>query len=353
MHHLNAERPAENKPRLRTIRIAVVVNAIAIVLLFVLLEGGLVLLLDHPPRSPLLAERLRAYYVAQDRRNIQYDPDCARYDEQVSYTLRPGVCAFTNREFSIEVRVNSAGLRDSEQALAAPEIIVLGDSHAMGWGVEHDETFARLVGQRSGRSVLNAAVSSFGTARELRMLERLDTQHLEWLVIQYSPNDRRENRTFASTGRLKIMPRSAYDKLVLENRERVRYFPGKHLLRLLPVLVKGGEGEGSARREREFVSEARNFLQTVQRSKPVPDGVRLIVFEIGRLGQSDPGFASALRTELENQAYSDLAERMTILDLSAELTPELYLVYDGHMAPAGHRVVAERICSVIGCRIGP
>ncbi len=39
---------------------------------------------------------------------------------------------------------------------------------------------------------------------------------------------------------------------------------------------------------------------------------------------------------------------MTILDMSADLTPEVYLVYDGHMAPAGHRVVAEHICKVIG-----
>ena len=39
------------KPRLRRVKIAIVVNLVVIVLLFVLAEGGLVLLLDHPPRS--------------------------------------------------------------------------------------------------------------------------------------------------------------------------------------------------------------------------------------------------------------------------------------------------------------
>lgn len=37
------------------------------------------------------------------------------------------------------------GLRDSNAALNQPEIICIGDSHTMGWGVEQEETFPKLL----------------------------------------------------------------------------------------------------------------------------------------------------------------------------------------------------------------
>ena len=66
-------------------------------------------------------------------------------------------------------------------------------------------------------------------------------------------------------------------------------------------------------------------------------------------GRNKPDFAEALRSEMEASSYRGFIEGMTILDLSQDLGPEQYLVYDGHMAPAGHLVVAEHICRVIGC----
>ena len=52
---------------------------------------------------------------------------------------------------------------------------MLGDSHAMGWGVEQEEALPQVLARKSGRKVLNAAVSSYGTVREMLMLDRLDT----------------------------------------------------------------------------------------------------------------------------------------------------------------------------------
>jgi hypothetical protein len=62
--------------------------------------------------------------------------------------------------------VNTIGVRDNQRSLTQPEIVVAGDSYAMGWGVQQDESFPELIERRTGRRVLNAAVSSYGTVRE-------------------------------------------------------------------------------------------------------------------------------------------------------------------------------------------
>ena len=48
----------------------------------------------------------------------------------------------------------SAGTRDEEATLEAPDVIVLGDSHAMGWGVEQDETLPQVLARMTGLKVL-------------------------------------------------------------------------------------------------------------------------------------------------------------------------------------------------------
>ncbi|HEY6505513.1 MAG TPA: hypothetical protein VIZ28_16175 [Chitinophagaceae bacterium] len=48
----------------------------------------------------------------------------------------------------------------------------------------------------TGEKVLNAGMSSYGTARELKNLYRLDTSGLQTLIIQYGRNDEVENEQF-------------------------------------------------------------------------------------------------------------------------------------------------------------
>ena len=82
---------------------------------------------------PALRTLAREYYGGFDRAILQTDPRFARYDPELFYTMRPGRFVFAQREFAHEFRVNSLGVRDEEGALDAPEIVVIGDSVAMGW----------------------------------------------------------------------------------------------------------------------------------------------------------------------------------------------------------------------------
>lgn len=198
-------------------------------------ETSIEIMLRFPSYLPVkLQEVLGSYYYREDQPSIHFLPECSQYDPELFYTLKPGHCKFSGRYFDTLVKVNSLGVRDDEASLMKPEIIVIGDSSAMGWGVEQHETFADIIQRKTGKKVLNLAVSSYGTAREMKILKRADTSNLKVLIIQYETNDFKENEQyFLNDGALPISAESQYinaQKLNANN-----YYPGKPLA----WLVKG------------------------------------------------------------------------------------------------------------------
>lgn len=87
---------------------------------------------------------------------------------------------FAQSEFDIAIRTNSQGLRDREYPLEKPantfRILVLGDSFTFGYGVEAEETYAKVLEKLLNRGstlkyeVLNGGVIGYGTFHELRFL---------------------------------------------------------------------------------------------------------------------------------------------------------------------------------------
>ena len=137
---------AATNSRLWSVVKIVGINAVALALFLVLLETALWALMKNPPNIPGPLRRFyREYHMKYTRNIIQYNADCTRYDPKLFYTLKPGRCRFADLEFDTEVRVNTLGVRDDETSLQSPEIVVLGDSHAMGWGVSEDQAFPAML----------------------------------------------------------------------------------------------------------------------------------------------------------------------------------------------------------------
>src|SRR3989475_7713604 len=143
---------------------------------------------------------LRDYYLSHDRNIVQALPQCAAYDAQLLYTLRPGGCRFSNREFATWLSVNAMGFRETTKKDGPPRIAALGDSHAMGWGVEDHETFASLIEQSLGEKVANLSVSSYGTARELLALSRSKLKGVRTIIIAYLYGDAKESTDYLLYG---------------------------------------------------------------------------------------------------------------------------------------------------------
>ena len=299
-------------------------------------------LVKHLPRGGL--EVWRDEYIGH-RSIVQYDPQCATFNSTLFYTLRPGHCTFTNREFSVGYDINSMGVRDDEDSLHAPAMIVLGDSQAMGWGVAQQETFGQVVERQTGLKVLNAAISSYGTAREMRLLEMLDTSQLKYLVIQYCDNDYSENRAFKDTGAIDHHEAQAYFGLVDEEQRSSRYTPLQYLTDAWAFVRKPPAEASTAPHDEVDV-----FLHTILTS-PLRDklaDVTLVVFEINEFARNDSTFVAALQKAVSSPEVPPFLQHAKILDLSDDLTPDKYYVLDDHMVPGGHAAVAARLIRALG-----
>lgn len=265
---------------------------------------------------------------------------CGRYDPQLAYTLKPGDCTYSDTEYEMNFRVNSAGLRDDEASLTEPEIIVIGDSHSLGVGVSGDKIFASLLEDRSGRKVLNAGMSSYGTARELKLLRRLDTSNADTIVIQYCRNDFPENSEYLENGgRLDIMTQGRFDAAVnLANADHRSFLsPGVGVIRR--AMDKTSRVVGAmASGEQEGVSEAEAFKHAVEMNIDLLKGKKVVVLEINGHNRYDNMFIDDAKREL-----ADLPIDVEFIDVREFLTDEDHYLLDNHMTATGHRKVAEAI----------
>jgi hypothetical protein len=322
-----------------------------------IVEGVLVLLLAAPRLTGAMPRPVRQLvqqvYRHFNRSFIQFDPACATYDSELTYTLRPGTCTFENVEFRTAYQINRLGLRDDNDALNAPEVIVLGDSHVMGWGVEQDETLARVLGKSSGKRVLDAGISSYGTAREIRLLERLDVSRLEWLIIQYSDNDWPENRTLRDHGGfLPIMSEAQYQSAVLHYAAQRGYFPGKYLYRILMKVFRLEEPEPDLVTMGNVTptEEAEAFLNVIAHSRVPLESVQIIVFEVNEQIRPPRPFIAALEAAHRRADYPIFVQRLRTLDVAALLSPDDFYSLDDHMRAQGHSKVGQALTDIIRTR---
>ena len=326
--------------------------AIPVILTVALLEGAVALLLNSTPRTPALRTLARQYYGSFDRAIIQTDPRFVRYDPELFYTLRPGRFLFTQREFAHEFRVNRLGLRDTDAALDAPEIVVLGDSVAMGWGVAQEDTFPAIVARETGRRVLNAAVSSYGTVRELRMLERIDRRALAWLVIQYNANDAGENRLFLQRHNTHVPGSEERFTHETQRYEAKRvYYTGKYAWETVRWLRKSIRHAFSPPKRRGPAptadEEAEAFFNALLHAGAVDfERVRLIVAEV--TGEGAPAaMIAALERQIRHEGLPRGLRTAALLDIGARLGPEDFHVLDDHPNARGHRRIAEAVVTAL------
>lgn len=291
---------------------------------------------------------IRHNYVRHSVNIIQMSDDCARYDQQLTYTLKPGKCLFENLEFSTRYNINSVGLRDDERSLNAPDIITLGDSYAMGWGVEQDETFSDLIERNIAYRVLNAGISSYGTARQVGLLSRLDKTRLKYIIWQYSENDFAENRAYVNNNfNLNISTREDYEKIKARVQKR-KYSLFMYFGRFMKQITQQISGV-------ELYSEFRNtndeeityLLKTIQNAN-LPESVKIILFEISGPEYLNNGFADRLKDNLEKKEFMALKKQIIIMDVKDILNKDQdYFMIDTHINRLGHHKISSHLIHII------
>lgn len=328
-------------PTLLTRLGAVTLQGVVILAITVgLLEALVVLSFQYPGVSPIPLAPLRQMHVLFDRNTIQVMPECAVYDDTLTYTLRPGGCTFANREFSNTYAINTLGVRDDDASLDQPRVVVLGDSLAMGWGVEQDESFPSVFERLTGLRTLNAGVSSYGTVRELRMLQRVDRRKLTHVVIQYSGNDLLENEQLVA-GRFKNLSRDDYERTVRAQADLLQYHPGKHALNLLVMLRNLILERGSLVAPPSRTHEAEVFLQVMAQSPVDLAGYDITVLSL------ESAFVEAVRP-LAAVSPLPMIRRLRFLDLGDIASiPDAFYVLDEHPTRVGQEAIGRVLASAI------
>jgi hypothetical protein len=329
-------------------RLTFAAAALSATLALVLVEGLLALPLSIPalwavPGFDAIAHR--RYWLEADL--IQWNPACARWDPELSYTLRPGTCTYSNPGYNNEYRINGLGVRDDDESLKQPDVVVLGDSHAMGMGVEQHETYANQLERMLNLKVLNTGISSYGTARELGMLERVDRSRARFLLIQYCSNDFEENQEFIdSGGKLPARSREWFDMMVETSESGRRYYPGRFIDSSIMFAWDRLQVRLAARGPNAERSDQalKYFLDVIERHPVDLSGMKIIIFQM----ESFPDDADASRLEqvLADYPKNRLSGAQAV-DVKTMLGPEHYIPLDGHMNALGHRRVAERLASVM------
>jgi GDSL-like Lipase/Acylhydrolase family len=136
------------------------------------------------------------------RRSLDFSMEMWKYavalkrpvaDPNLGFVHAPNKSAFL---MGVDVRINSQGLRDREYLLAKPagvyRVLMLGDSTTLGWGVNADQTAAKVLERQLGPQfeVINTGVGNYGTVQEFTYYKtRGRLFHPDLVILQYFIND--------------------------------------------------------------------------------------------------------------------------------------------------------------------
>src|SRR5262249_45937748 len=201
------------------------------------------------------------------------------------------------------------------------------------------------IGQRTALRTLNTGVSSYGTARELLGLKRVDLSQARYLIIQYSDDDFGENRAFvASGGRLKVRNQRDYESIVSRHLNTARYYPGKYIRLFLPMIRdRNVDVPGS----RDLQAEVEAFLGTLLLSPVRLNNLQIVVFEMEPHPPWTSGFLARLAAEAATDRYPSSIRWIKVVDLASHLSPDSFFFYDDHLTATGHRNVADALVEVL------
>jgi hypothetical protein len=343
---------------MRKLKIGLFIAVFNIVTASLLLESAIALMFQHPKALTYLpanfVRSFRVIYNTEMMSVIQHVEEYRVEDSELLYTLRPGRFVYSNLEFKTPFLVNSLGVRDDEASLKAPSIVVLGDSYAMGWGVQQSEAFPQLIEGMAGTQVLNAGISSYGTVRELKLLNRIDTSKLKHLIIQYCPNDFPENEAFwkMKEGYLesaKEIFRVYGDKY----RERTQYWPMKYswsFFKNLTIFSANKKNRDRPKKKQFDRRPAKYFIHALRNvPKASLEGVQITVLEV----PTGRGFVDQLRQEIADPKLPRHIREVQLVELEDTLGTEDNFILDYHLRPSGHQKIAQKIVPLLSRRWKP
>lgn len=276
-------------------------------------------------------------------RNMYYD--CLSLSDQgYAYKAKPGACALNNVEYKTVLTHDAEGFRNPDTR-AAVDVVVIGDSHTHGFGVNDQETFSAVLRDRYHYRVKSLAMASYATMRELEALRQY-TNGEKVVVVQYCDNDLGENMQTLKYPREEFLDRvrgrwaHAAEEYVKQKEQGWKLPLGDLARRIVHGHYEGTDAYRQHRLNRNINMEAEAFAKVLSRYQSLLQGKRLVVFESSSYGLNHPGFKANFEESLHRHVPWLTA---TVLDTSSVLQRADYYWLDDHMNPKGHAHTAAML----------
>jgi lysophospholipase L1-like esterase len=289
---------------------------------YVLLGKGLI------PDVPWIAGIQKYLYRNSMRTLWQRQIECVDFDAELIYKPKPGTCKFNNPEFKTTLNFSAEG-RFTGKKPEGSGIVVIGDSHAMGWGVNDEETFSAELQRLIRRPVYNLGVSSYGTVRELLNLKRSGLlAKADTVILQYCENDLSENQ------------RNQINDEATNRGKFQGITTGKPNLKGLVLSITRAYGNALAipfkrlvttRETQDFQPHYQKFIALLK-DQPELAKKRVLVFYNNGDKKPFHNFPNGKDGSLGNVEFVDI-----------EVTDDDRFRLDDHMSSAGHKKVAAKI----------
>lgn len=305
---------------------------------------------------------------------IQFNRHFASYSPDLGYVLRPnseGV--HSSLEYSNAFKINSFGVRDDESSLDNPQLVFLGDSFTMGWGVDENQTYADLTGRKLGVKTLNAGISSYGTYREMLLFSKMKRDSVKLVVLQYCDNDREENEARNEPqNQPQLLTAQSFANTATFNRINETYYPmrytyffvrEKDLLKRIwtsPIQVFGEIGGALSswvkgkqldvvtpqdiKTPAETKPHAEYFFKSLAKIRRFYKGNIVVMHLDGRYTR--PEMIRAFEAEAKRTGD----EHLYFLHTDELLRAQDYYPVDGHIKASGHAKISEALVKMIGER---
>ena len=248
-------------------------------------------------------------------RNIYFD--CLQFTgAPYVYNAKQGECVLKNWEYDTILTHDSHGFRNKDSA-EEKTVVLVGDSHTHGVGVNDNKTFSALLESSYGYSTTNLGIGSYATKRELESLKEYSKSE-RFVVIQYCDNVTASYNRGKSEGIIRPIKDAAG---ILRNRSFISN-------QSISLVVS----------QRDINREAHNFSAVVGQYEQLLHGKHVVVFESSGWGRNHPQFKIAFEAELKRSLPHI---NIHVLDSATQLKRDHYYFLDDHLNTRGHAKVAE------------
>lgn len=142
-------------------------------------------------------DRMANAQYFRTRNVFQYNTEYVVFDAGKGYIIAPNLhTPYNNKEFASTVTTNQLGYRDDNASLNNPDVLILGDSYAWGWGVEEKDGVEKQYEKLTGKKALNMSVPGYSNIQQLLTLfswERRGTLQGKHIILFFCYNDLLDN----------------------------------------------------------------------------------------------------------------------------------------------------------------